>query len=110
MNPSDPKEPWEHWFNELKNLEPARPKPFFYTRLEVRLKAHQQEAVAEVIPWWLRKPAYALAALGLLIGLNLAVALISSRPDDRLPEGDQYTYEGFASEYQLNRQGMYADE
>lgn len=108
MNPSDQHEQWEHWLNELKNIEPARPRPFFYTRLKARL---EQTPATEALPWWLRRPAYALAALGLLVGLNVAVALVSDwSGTQHLPDSDQVTYEEFASEYQLNRQGMYADE
>ncbi len=108
MNPSDQHEQWEKWFDQLKKIEPARPRPFFYTRLEARLKAQQESSA--VLPWWLRRPGYALAALGLLVGLNVAVALSSDWTSSHLSDTEQYTYEDFVSEYQLNRQGFYADE
>ncbi|GAA4398965.1 hypothetical protein GCM10023187_10170 [Nibrella viscosa] len=108
MNPSDQHEKWESLFEQLKAIEPARPRPFFYTRLHARLQAWQEPSA--VLPWWLRKPGYALGALGLLIGLNVSVALSSDWAKDRPAETDQFTYEGFVSEYQLNRQGLYADE
>ncbi|GAA4451236.1 hypothetical protein GCM10023189_12990 [Nibrella saemangeumensis] len=107
-NPSDQHESWENWFDQLKKIEPAKPRPFFYTRLQARLSARTEPSA--VLPWWLRNPGYALGALCLLVGLNVAAAVASDWAAERVPETDQYTYEEFASEYQLNRQGLYADE
>ncbi|MGV3558020.1 hypothetical protein [Larkinella arboricola] len=109
MNRNSEDQQWEDRFRKLKKLDRAQPRPYFYTRLEARLKARiEQSEAAAVLPWWLQKPAYALGTLGLLIAMNVAVALWQNRP--AVPETDPGTYEAFVQDYQLNHQNAFVDE
>ncbi|GAB3908164.1 hypothetical protein GCM10028803_43260 [Larkinella knui] len=109
MNRNQEDQPWEDRFRQLGNIRPAQPRPFFYTRLEARLKARlEQPELAARLPWWLQRPAYALGTLGVLIALNVSVAMWQNRPP--APETDPGTYEAFVQDYQLDHQTVYADE
>ncbi|MFD1144356.1 hypothetical protein ACFQ4C_24730 [Larkinella insperata] len=113
MNRNSEDQPWEDRFRKLGKLDRAQPRPFFYARLEARLKAklknqNEPSEAAAVLPWWLQKPAYALGTLGLLIAMNVAVALWQNRP--AAPEADPGTYEAFVQDYQLNHQTAFVDE
>lgn len=105
MNRNREDQPWEDRFRKLGNLDRAQPKPYFYSRLKARI---EQSEAAAVLPWWLQKPAYALGTLGLLIAMNVAVALWQNRP--AVPEADPGTYEAFVQDYQLNPQTTFVDE
>ncbi|RRB02423.1 hypothetical protein [Larkinella rosea] len=115
MNTNEEDQLWEDRFRQLGNLEPAQPRPFFYTRLENRLKArveHRmgQPELAALLPWWLQKPAYALGTLGILIALNVSVAIWKTSPSTPATEAEPGTYEAFVQDYQLDHQTVYADE
>ncbi|MGA0559524.1 hypothetical protein ACO2Q8_22890 [Larkinella sp. VNQ87] len=105
MNRNDENEQWEERFRQLRNLEPAQPRPFFYGRLEARL---EHSEAAAVLPWWLQKPVYALGTLGVLVVLNIAVAVWQNAPATPEPAPD--TYEAFVQDYQLNHQTTLVDE
>ena len=98
-------EHWENRFRKLGNLSPAQPRPYFYTRLKARM---EQSELAASLPWWLQRPAYALGTLGILIALNVGVAIWQNTP--ATPEADPGTYEAFVQDYQLDHQTVYADE
>ncbi|MFC5410310.1 hypothetical protein ACFPMF_13370 [Larkinella bovis] len=109
MNRNEEEHEWEDRFRQLGQLKPAQPRPFFYTRLEARLKNRLEPSdAAAVLPWWLQKPAYALGTLGVLIALNIAVAVWQHAPAN--PEPDPGTYESFVQDYQLNPQTTFVDE
>ncbi|GAB3917479.1 hypothetical protein [Larkinella terrae] len=102
---------WEDRFRQLGNIEPAQPRPFFYTRLEARLKSRMESSeLAALLPWWLQKPAYALGTLGVLIALNVSVAIWQNSSNAPTVETDPGTYEAFVQDYQLDHQTVYADE
>lgn len=65
-------EGWEADFHRWGKRPQPELRPFFYTRLQARLA--QQTAPADWLPWWLRQPAYAYAALLLLVLLNVGAA------------------------------------
>ena len=111
MNTNEEDQQWEDRFRKLGQLKPAQPRPFFYTRLETRLKNRldQLEGAAS-LPWWLQRPAYAFGTLGILVALNVSVALWQTSPSPPTPETDAGTYEAFVQDYQLDHQTVYADE
>jgi len=55
----------ERTLQSLEGIKPAEPKPFFYTRLQARMES---EFEAKTGFRW--RPAYAYAALALIITLN----------------------------------------
>ena len=79
MNDStkQPNEPdrWEANFRQWGQRPQPDLRPFFYTRLEARLRARLDQSVelATWLPFWLRRPAYAYSALSLLVLLNVGV-------------------------------------
>ncbi|OIN61081.1 hypothetical protein [Arsenicibacter rosenii] len=85
---------WNELFGKLGKLPPAEPKPFFYTRVKARLDNRQARPVS-----WLLNPAYAIAALSLLVLINVAVAVNHGSND--LTQTESTTYDGFVAEYHL---------
>ncbi|WP_236648716.1 hypothetical protein [Spirosoma sp. 209] len=67
---------WETDFQRWGKRSLPEPRPFFYTRLQARLA--QSGESAGWLPWWLRRPAYAYAALSLLIVLNAGAVIRSN--------------------------------
>ncbi|WP_375447756.1 hypothetical protein [uncultured Fibrella sp.] len=65
-------EQWDDEFRRWGKRAQPQLRPFFYTRLQTRLS--QSVESAEWLPWWLRQPAYAYAALLLLVLLNIGAA------------------------------------
>jgi hypothetical protein len=57
-------EEWEELMRQLRAQPKAHPRPFFYTRVQARLKAEEQRESRLLN--WLRRPAY-LVLLGALI-------------------------------------------
>jgi hypothetical protein len=96
---------WEDRFRKLGDIEPAQTRPYFYNRLKARM---EQSELAASLPWWLQRPAYALGTLGVLIALNVSVALWQNTPAK--PEAEPGTYEAFVQDYQLDHQSDYVDE
>lgn len=58
-------EEWQALLGQLRHQPVPPPRPFFYARVQARLTARHQSALAR-LPNWLRRPAYA-ALLGALI-------------------------------------------
>ncbi|GAB3497456.1 hypothetical protein GCM10027341_17570 [Spirosoma knui] len=100
---------WEERFRKLGQLPSESPKPFFYTRLQARMERQTTPAPAYV-PQWLRRPAYALAAFGLIVVLNMGVALRYVSTDTSQATTDATTYESFVADYQLTTNTDYVDE
>ena len=77
-------EEWQALLRQLRRQPAPQPRPFFYARVQARLGARRQSALAR-LPGWLRRPAYA-ALLGVLIlavsgdGAALRAAPAASRP------------------------------
>ena len=60
-----PDEEWENLMRQLRNQPTAQPRPFFYTRVQARLTV-KAPAASQLLPAWLRRPAYA-ALFGALV-------------------------------------------
>lgn len=54
---------------QLHNQPPARPRPFFYTRLQARIAA-DAPVKSQLLPGWLRRPAYVALLGALVMALN----------------------------------------
>lgn len=72
MSDSAPRPPatdpeWDSLLRELRSQGPARPRPFFYGRVQARLTA---EAGRPWLPGWVRRPAYAMLLGALVLALN----------------------------------------
>lgn len=85
---------WNDLFGKLGKLNPAEPKPFFYTRVQARLDNRKAQRIN-----WLLNPAYAIAALSLLVLINVAVAF--NHGSNELTTTESTTYDGFVAEYHL---------
>jgi hypothetical protein len=96
---------WEQRFSQLGELPPETPRPFFYTRLQARLE--QQQATGWT-PIWLRRPAYALSAFGLIVVLNAGALFYYS--DSATTTDDVTTYDGFVADYQPTNSIDYVNE
>jgi hypothetical protein len=77
-------EEWQALLGQLRRLPVPQPRPFFYARVQARLRARRATPPAW-LPGWLRRPAYA-ALLGILIlavsgdGAALPVAPAARHP------------------------------
>jgi hypothetical protein len=108
MNESTPmndEERWEQRFGQLGKLPPEIPRPFFYTRLQARL---EQQQTTGWTPIWLRRPAYALSAFGLIVLLNAGALFFYSEP--ATTTDDVTTYDGFVADYQPTNATDYVHE
>ena len=54
---------------QLHNQPSARPRPFFYTRLQARIAA-DAPVKNQLLPGWLRRPAYVALLGALVMALN----------------------------------------
>lgn len=104
--PADENDAWERRFQQLGQLKPESPKPFFYTRLRARLES--PEAPVQ-LPRWLRQPAYVLGAFSLIILLNVG-ALLYYADSSSTATADVNSYEGFITDYQLTTTSEYNNE
>lgn len=68
---------WETDFRQWGRRSQPELRPFFYARLEARLRSGLDQSVepAMWLPFWLRRPAYAYAALSLLVLLNVGAVI-----------------------------------
>lgn len=97
---------WETDFRRWGKRPQPEPRPFFYTRLQARL--NQSVEAATWLPWWLRRPVYAYAALALLLLLNLGAVLsltgTDAPTDDSVPAittlQDNYPVDNFTLAYE----------
>ena len=86
-------EEWEALMHQLRTQPVVRPRPFFYTRVQARLAANTP-AASQLLPAWLRRPAYAalLGALMLVLsgdGTGLSSATATVQYHARPPRGPQ---------------------
>jgi hypothetical protein len=79
----------------LDGIEKASPRPFFFTRLEARMK--KQRNGWEKLSYFLSKPVVAIACICLIIMINAAVILSSSnlknstdQQNNELATADEY--------------------
>ncbi|GAB3580850.1 hypothetical protein [Hymenobacter daeguensis] len=61
----DADDAWNDLLGQLRRRPTPRPRPFFYSRVQARLAA-QPPLANDLLPAWLRRPAYA-ALLGVLV-------------------------------------------
>jgi hypothetical protein len=61
----DADDAWDTLLGKLGRQPNPQPRPFFYSRVQARLAA-QPPANSDLLPAWLRRPAYA-ALLGVLV-------------------------------------------
>ena len=66
FDPTPDKE-WEALMGQLRAQPPARPRPFFYARVNARLAA---TARAGAVPTWLLRPAYAVLLGAVVLTLS----------------------------------------
>ena len=83
----------ERTLQSLEGIQPAGPKPFFYTRLQARMEQKKVEQKG-----WQWRPAYAYTALGLVLLLNFATIYTLTHTSTK----PQSTAESFVNEYGLN--------
>ena len=72
---------------------------FFYTRLKARMEKGLEPAAKK--PWVLR-PAFAFAALAVVLLINAVVILRGDAAKDNLASTDTETIQSIAAEYSLN--------
>ena len=88
----------EEILSSLDDSERASAPDFFYTRLKARMERMQENGVSKS---WMLRPAYALAALILLLVLNAAIILQGEEKTDNTI-ADPETEQSIAAEYSLN--------
>ena len=66
---------WEALLRQLRTQPPARPRPFFYGRVQARLAA---ETTRSWLPGWARRPAYAMLLGALMLALSGDDAALAS--------------------------------
>ena len=64
-----PDEEWDDLMRQLRDQPQARPRPFFYPRVQARLAA-SASAETHLLPGWLRRPAYAVLLGALVMTLS----------------------------------------
>ncbi|SFQ61226.1 hypothetical protein [Hymenobacter arizonensis] len=82
---SDPA--WDDLLRQLRHRPAAQPRPFFYSRVQARLVA-KASADKNLLPGWLRRPAYA-ALLGALVFSLSGDGSGSTTPNHPLPQQQQ---------------------
>ena len=65
----DADEAWDDLLRQLRRQPQSQPRPFFYGRVQARLAA-QTSAEKELLPVWLRRPAYAVLLSALVFSLS----------------------------------------
>ena len=102
---------WEADFRKWGQRPQPELRPFFYTRLEARLRARLDQTVesATWLPFWLRRPAYAYSVLSLLVLLNIGVVVSLSENaatsnDDQTTVSsviqDEYSIDSYITAYE----------
>ena len=86
---------------------------FFYTRLKAKMLALQTGGEKEDEPVvhksWLLRPAYAMAALVVVLLINAAVILNGNSTKNNNTISDTDTLQSIAAEYSLNDNGILYD-
>src|SRR4030095_15246221 len=88
----------ESILESLDHVKRASTPDFFYTRVKARLEKGYEPAIRR--PWVMR-PAYAMAALAIVILLNIAVILQRGNTSEQITT-DTETYQSIAAEYNLD--------
>lgn len=77
---------------------------FFYTRLKARMEKMQEKGVGRS---WVLRPAYALAALAMLLIVNAVVILQKDETDVNNTTADNETVQSAAEYYSMNDNTIY---
>ena len=93
----------EETLTSLEDIHRASPRPFFFGRLQARLKENTSNRL-ENMGFFLARPAVAIAAAFLIIALNLVLILRDSEP--ALPIADQEE-QALSDEYSLTVNTIY---
>ena len=93
----------EETLSSLDDMDRASPRPFFFNRLQARLKENTWNGW-ENIGFFLTRPVVATAAAFLIIALNLVLILRNSEPT--LPIADQEE-QSVSDEYSLTVNTIY---
>jgi hypothetical protein len=80
----------EEILNSLEGAQRATPGPYFFTRLQQRLKS-TPASTWEKIGRWISQPVVAFGSLLLIILLNIALVFNPADKQERFEEGDEYT-------------------
>jgi len=72
-------EAWDALLRQLPHQPPARPRPFFYGRVQARLAA-EASAAQPLLPGWLRRPAFAAVLVALVLSLPGDGAAVAAGP------------------------------
>jgi hypothetical protein len=89
----------EEVLNSLDGCSPAPAPNFFYTRLTAKLAKEQAGTPPIQAQSWLLKPAFALAALCLLILLNVLVVMQKTKPNTSAATTD--AIQALAADYSM---------
>lgn len=91
----------EEILGSLDNVKRASVPDFFYTRLKARMEKGFEPAAPKS---WVLRPAYALAALVLVLVINTAVILNGNTTTDNgaTATADAETFQSIAAEYSLS--------
>jgi hypothetical protein len=95
----------EEILNSLDGISKAAAPDFFYTRLEAKMVARlgsNTEAVAPGHRAWALRPAYAVAALVVVLLINSFVLLQKNSSGSSFGTTDTESIQSIASEYRLN--------
>jgi len=75
---------WQALLGQLRRQPVPPPRPFFYARVQARLTARRQSALAG-LPGWLRRPAYAALLGALILAVSGDGAALRAAPATRSP-------------------------
>ena len=85
----------EATLNSLEGITPATPGPYFFTRVQARLKKVEKN-IWENISAYIARPAVAIAMVGFVLLMNtVAVVQHTTKSDLTLDQNDQSVYDEF---------------
>lgn len=95
----------EEILNSLDGVKRMPAPDFFYTRLKARMVTSQEDGKKDILPSpvrsWILKPAYAFAALVLVLLVN-AVVILKNNSGDVVSAAEGDSLQSIATEYNLN--------
>ncbi len=89
----------EEILGSLDGAQKATVPDFFYTRLTAKMEKGLEPATKK---HWVLRPAYAVAALVVVLLINAAVILQGNERRENLASKDSETLQSIAAEYSLN--------
>lgn len=95
----------ERTLSSLDGSERAQPDQFFFTRLRARMQRVQPADAWERIIAVISRPAIAITAIALILGLNGTLAFMQWKPAERTEQAS--LQQAFADEYALGINTFY---